>query len=148
VYTKNKKVALMLEHLKAQVNSLEFTSEVDPLMNLNWDEIRLEDEVISPLGTKIQLDFLETPISRLDHKQLPVSQRLRSLKLKSAKLSVLNHTSSLMNKIEANRTKTPDVSRGKNDSAINARPSHPERLQTPTGTALKYLLINSSASNY
>lgn len=41
VYTKNKKIALMIDHLTGQVNSLDFTSQAQPLSSLNWAELKV-----------------------------------------------------------------------------------------------------------
>lgn len=91
VYTKNKKIALMIDHLTGQVNSLDFTSQAQPLSSLNWAELKVQDGELSPTDAKIE--FIDAPILRQDHKSLPVSQRIRRYKTKrTGRSSVLSST--------------------------------------------------------
>ena len=82
--------------------------DLQPLNGLNWDEIRVGDEET--------FENVEMPITRADHNQLPVSQKIKSMKLRSAKTSILHQNSCLMNRLEVLRPSSPESAKGKYES--------------------------------
>ena len=98
------------------MNSFEFGSDAHPLANLNWEDIVKLDGGDDAFGTvnDLNLDRLDTPIGRIDHNQLPASQRLRSSRLKSAKRSFFHHPSTMSNFLDTNVKKfSPDSAKNK-----------------------------------
>ncbi len=82
IQSKNKKIAVVLDYLRAQVNSSAFNLDLQPSNGLNWDEIRVGDDEA--------IENFELPIPRADHNQLPVSQKIKTMKLRSAKTSIVH----------------------------------------------------------
>ena len=131
VIIKNKRIAAVLDHLRAQVNSKDFNIDLQPLVGLNWEEIRIGDEDA--------LEVTDTPLLRADHNSLPSSQKIKVSKLRSAKNSVFHQASGPMSRLEVGRARSPQSAKGKQDS----KPTNVfkrERTSTPSGVALINLL--------
>lgn len=88
VHTKNKKISLMLDYVKSLVNSQDFNQQLSPLSSQHLDDLQLKEELKNP--GKLQKQFIDAPIERQDHNQLPVSRRIRRYKARTGKNSVIN----------------------------------------------------------
>lgn len=88
VHAKNKKIALMLDHVKSLVNSHDFNSPLSPLSSNNLDDFQPKEETKN--SAKVQMNFIDAPLFRQDHNSLPVSQRIRRYKVRTGKNSVMH----------------------------------------------------------
>jgi len=61
MHAKNKKISLMLEHLKTQFTSFEFNSTTQPLQSLTIDEVKFEGGKPN-IPTNFDLEFIDAPI--------------------------------------------------------------------------------------